>query len=121
LNVLGGVTENVLQGRLRGIAVDEFAALWAKREGGGRFFLDCRERSNAEEYMNKYPEYWHNIPQGQLKDRLAELPRDQGIVLVCNTGARAYESFITLAHAGFGDVVSVEGGMTAVLAAGEKI
>jgi rhodanese-related sulfurtransferase len=121
LNVLGGATENILAGRNRGIQADEFAALWAGRGGHAPYILDCRERANVEELLQKYPEHWHNIPQGELRGRLAELPRDQSIVLICNTGARSYEAFITLAHAGFTDVVSVEGGMTAVLAAGVPV
>ncbi len=118
LNVLGNAAENILAGRNQGIHVDEFAQLWAGRNGHGPYVLDCRERANAEELMGRHPAHWRNIPQGELRERLDELPRDQGIVLVCNTGARSYEAFVTLAHAGFRDVVSVEGGMTAILAAG---
>jgi len=121
LNVLGAAAENILAGHNRGIHVDEFASLWAHREDGGPYFLDCREFANAEPLLRKHPEHWHNIPQGQLAGRLAELPHHRGIVLICNTGARSYEAFVTLAHAGFGDVVSVEGGMTAVLAAGVSV
>ncbi len=121
LNVLGGAAENILAGRNRGIHADEFASLWAGRvasNGDGPVFLDCRERSNAEDLLTRHPAHWRNIPQGELAGRLAELPRNRPIVLVCNTGARAYESFVTLAHHGFRDVVCVEGGMTAIMAAG---
>ncbi|OIO00590.1 MAG: pyridine nucleotide-disulfide oxidoreductase [Desulfovibrionaceae bacterium CG1_02_65_16] len=119
LNVLGGAAQNILEGRVRGVQVDEFAALWAERDKtGAPLFLDCRETADASPFMTKYPDDWRNIPQGELADRLAELPRDRELVLVCNTGARSYEAFITLAHAGFTNVVSVEGGMTAIVAAG---
>jgi len=118
LNVLGNAAENILAGRNRGIHVDEFARLWADRNGVGPVFLDCRERANAQPLLERHPGHWLNIPQGELRQRLDALPRDRGVVLVCNTGARSYEAFVTLAHAGFTDVVSVEGGMTAVLAAG---
>jgi NADPH-dependent 2,4-dienoyl-CoA reductase/sulfur reductase-like enzyme/rhodanese-related sulfurtransferase len=118
LNVLGNATQNILDGVNRGIHVDEFARLWAGRSGQGPVFLDCRETADAKPFLDKHPGQWLNIPQGELKQRLGELPRDRGIVLVCNTGARSYESFVTLAHAGFTDIVSVEGGMTAILASG---
>ena len=121
LNVLGNVTENILAGRNRGIQVDEFARLWAGRNDRGPYILDCRERASVTELLAAHPQHWHNIPQGELRGHLAELPRDRGIVLICNTGARSYEAFVTLAHAGFTEVVSVEGGMTAVLAAGVTI
>lgn len=119
LNVLGGAAENILTGQNKGIQVDEFAALWTKRDtAGAPLFLDCREEPDARPFLEKYHGQWSNIPQGELRVHLAELPRDRPIVLICNTGARSYESFVTLAHAGFPDVVSVEGGMTAVTAAG---
>jgi len=118
LNVLGGAAQNILEGRNKGIQVDEFARLWDGRGDGRHVFVDCREQANAEPLLLKHPEHWRNIPQGELAGRLAELPGDKPIVLVCNTGARSYEAFVTLAHHGFKNVVSVEGGMTAVLAAG---
>jgi rhodanese-related sulfurtransferase len=121
LNVLGNATENILAGRNRGIHVDEFTALWAARNDQRAYILDCRERANVTELLSAHPEHWHNIPQGELRGRLDEIPRDARVVLICNTGARSYEAFITLAHAGFKDVVSVEGGMTAVLAAGIQL
>ena len=115
------VVNDTNDGANQGIQVDEFAALWAGRNGHGPYILDCRERANAAELVSDHPDHWHNIPQGELRQRLDELPRGQGIVLVCNTGARSYESYVTLAHAGFTDVVSVEGGMTAILAAGVAV
>lgn len=118
LNVLGNAAENILDGRNKGIHVDEFAALWAARNGHGPVFLDCREQADARPLLERFPGHWRNIPQGELPERLAEIPRDRGVVLVCNTGARSYEAFVTLAHAGFADVASVEGGMTAMVAAG---
>ena len=65
-----------------------------------------------------HPDRWHNIPQGELRERLAEVPRDKKIVLMCNTGARSYEALVTLVHMGFNDVRSVEGGMAATRASG---
>lgn len=53
-----------------------------------------------------------------MRGRLAEVPRDQKLVLICNTGSRSYEALVTLAHLGFTDVVSVEGGLAAVKDAG---
>lgn len=121
LNTLGGVAENVVAGRNRGIHVDEFAEFWEKRSANGRIFLDCRERTDAEAVRARHPEHWLNIPQGELSRRLDELPRDTPVVLICNTGARSYEALITLAHNGFTDVASVEGGMAAIAAAGVGI
>ena len=121
LNVLGNAAENILAGRNRTIQVDEFAALWEQRENDTHFFLDCRERSDAKEETGAHPEHWINIPQGELADNLGKLPRDKSIVAICGTGARSYEALITLLHKGFQDVVSVEGGMSAVSATGFSV
>lgn len=118
LNALGGVAENVVAGRNKGIQVDEFEELWAKRSENGRVFLDCRECADAEEVRARYPEHWRNIPQGEISRRCGELSPEIPVVLVCNTGARSYEALITLVHSGFTDVVSVQGGMSAISAAG---
>lgn len=118
LNTLGAAAENVLDGLNRGIQADEFAALWEHRANNGRIFLDCRERADAAELLARHPGQWENIPQGELADRLSELPEDKAVVLVCNTGARAYEALITLVHHGYKNVVSVEGGMAAITATG---
>jgi NADPH-dependent 2,4-dienoyl-CoA reductase/sulfur reductase-like enzyme/rhodanese-related sulfurtransferase len=118
LNVLGNVGDNLLTGRNRSIDPLEFDALFDDRDAGASFFLDCREHPSAEPLLKAYPGVWHNIPQGQLAKRLDEVPRDRRVVLVCNSGARSYEAFVILAHAGFDNVVNVAGGMSGLQNAG---
>ncbi len=114
VNMLGNVAENILTGRNRSIDPLEFASLFDDRQSGATFFLDCRELGNAAPFIEKYPGLWHHIPQGQLAARLAEVPRDRRVVLLCNTGTRSYEAFVTLASAGYTDVVNVSGGMVSL-------
>ena len=118
LNSVGNVADNILSGQNNGIDVSEFGALWKRSDLGDAYIIDCREELQGAPLVKKYPGRWHNIPQGQLRHRLAEVPRDKSIILMCNTGARSYEALVTLAHMGFKQVVSVEGGMAAVAAAG---
>jgi len=118
LNTLGNAADNILTGQNKGLTVAEFEDLWRDSADDDVFFLDCREWGDAGKFVEKYPGRWHNIPQGELRKRLAEVPRDKKIVLMCNTGARSYEALVTLAHMGFADVRSVEGGMAAVRASG---
>ncbi|WP_045221443.1 FAD-dependent oxidoreductase [Desulfonatronum thioautotrophicum] len=118
LNVLGNAAENILAGRNMAIQTDEFAALWKQRGQNTHFFLDCREPSDAKKEALAYPEYWINIPQGDLIENLDKLPQDKRIVVICGTGARSYETLITLGHIGFQDVISVAGGISAVSASG---
>ncbi|PTN37215.1 FAD-dependent oxidoreductase [Desulfonatronum sp. SC1] len=114
LNVLGSAAENILTGRNQTIQADEFFTLWKQRDNNTHFFLDCREWSDAKKEVRAHPEHWINIPQGELLENLNKLPRNKSIVAICGTGARSYEALITLAREGFQDVVSVEGGMSAV-------
>lgn len=80
----------------------------AKREAGA-FILDVRQ-----------PEEWNEvhipdstlIPLDQLEARVAELPRDQEIVVVCRSGNRSATGRDILLDAGFTQVTSMAGGVT---------
>lgn len=115
INTVGNAADNILAGRNVGIAPDAFEALWQDK---ACHFLDCRETPDAAPFLERFPDAWHNIPQGQLARRLDEVPTDKPVVLVCNTGARSYEAFATLAHAGRDNVQNVLGGMAALKALG---
>jgi len=100
----------VLDGRLKPLDDEGFQTMW-DQESDDLFFLDCRETSDAEELLAQYPGRWHNIPQGDLKQRIDEVPRDKEIVLVCNSGMRSYEAQLNLRELGIDNTRSVEGGM----------
>jgi rhodanese-related sulfurtransferase len=51
-----------------------------------------------------------NIPLGQLRDRLDELPRDKTINVFCRSGQRSYYATRILLQNGF-DVKNISGGM----------
>ena len=51
-----------------------------------------------------------NIPLGQLRARLDELPRDKTIQVICRSGQRAYYATRLLLQQGF-DARNVSGGM----------
>ncbi|MBG0789087.1 MAG: FAD-dependent oxidoreductase [Desulfovibrionaceae bacterium] len=114
LNTLANLADNALAGINRGVGPDGFKELWDKRDLDACFFLDCRESADAEPYMDRHPEYWHNVPQGEIYDRLGEIPTDKPLVLICNTGARSYEAQIMLDAKGVHDVTNIQGGMAAI-------
>jgi NADPH-dependent 2,4-dienoyl-CoA reductase/sulfur reductase-like enzyme/rhodanese-related sulfurtransferase len=114
LNALGNTAENILAGKNRVIEAAEFSDWWEKRHKGDMLCLDCREWGNAGPFVEKYPEYWKSIPQGELRTRLAEVPKDKKLVLICNTGVRSYEAQITLDQMGIKDSYNLQGGMAAV-------
>jgi len=117
VNTVGAVAENMLAGMNRGVSAAEFSRMFAE-DGAKAFFLDCREPDNAGPYCDCHPGVWRNIPQGRLRERLEDIPRDRAVVLVCNTGIRSYEAQITLQEAGFTDVLNLHGGMAALKMSG---
>jgi NADPH-dependent 2,4-dienoyl-CoA reductase/sulfur reductase-like enzyme/rhodanese-related sulfurtransferase len=111
LNALGNTAENILAGKNRVLDVDEFDELWNQRESGDVVFLDCRGWGNAEPFVNKYPHHWKSLPQDELRARMAEVPRDKKLVLICNTGVRSYEAQVTLDEMGITDSCNLQGGV----------
>jgi rhodanese-related sulfurtransferase len=51
-----------------------------------------------------------NIPLGQLRTRLGELPRDKDIFVICRSGGRAYYATRVLLQNGF-NAKTIPGGM----------
>lgn len=54
-----------------------------------------------------------SIPLGQLPARLAELPRNRDLVLVCHHGSRSQHAAMLLAQRGFASVHNLRGGVEA--------
>jgi NADPH-dependent 2,4-dienoyl-CoA reductase/sulfur reductase-like enzyme/rhodanese-related sulfurtransferase len=98
INFAGMVAAGVLRG-------DMPLSHWDSVDGG--FLLDVREQ--FELAVEDVPGAV-NIPLGQLRSRLDELPRDREIHVVCRSGQRAYYATRMLMHNGF-DASVVSGGM----------
>jgi rhodanese-related sulfurtransferase len=111
LNALGNTAENILAGKNRVVDVDTFEELWKQRDKREAVFLDCRGWGNAEPFVHKYPDHWKSIPQDELRARLAEVPKDKKLVLICNTGVRSYEAQVTLDQMGITNSCNLQGGV----------
>jgi len=79
--------------------------------------LDVR---SAEEFAAGHVRDAKNIPLADLNNRIGELEKAKSrtIVVVCQNGARADKAVRQLKAAGFEDVLSLDGGVTAWTAAG---
>ncbi len=77
---------------------------------GTGFLLDVREP--AELTARHGPKNALNIPVGQLRARLGELPRDREIHVFCHSGQRSYIATRILLQNGF-KVKNISGGMLA--------
>jgi len=111
VNALGNATANYLDGRFRPMDWNEFSSCWENKDKGGLFFIDCRAKADAQPFADKYQPLWISIPHDQLGDRLAEVPRDKRLVLICNTGVRSYEAQLNLDAAGITDNLSIGAGI----------
>ena len=98
VNFSGMVAADVLRG-------DMPVSHWHEIDDG--IILDVRE---PIELAVENIEGAVNIPLGQLRARLNELPRDKTIQVVCRSGQRAYYAARLLLQHGF-DVRNVSGGM----------
>lgn len=98
LNFAGMVARDILDG-------DMPVVHWDAPEDG--FLLDVRE---AEELAVEQVPGALNIPLGELRARLGELPRDREIHVTCRSGQRAYYATRMLLQNGF-KVRNLSGGI----------
>ena len=98
INFAGMVAADVLRG-------DMPLSQWDSAKDG--FLLDVREK--AELAVEHVPEAV-NIPLGELRSRLEELPRDREILVICRSGQRAYTATRCLIQHGF-KARDISGGM----------
>ncbi|PKL50218.1 MAG: sulfurtransferase [Nitrospira bacterium HGW-Nitrospira-1] len=79
------------------ISIEEFKAL-ASISAPDKIILDVRDNDQA---MNGMLKGAINIPAGEIKDRLKELPKDKEIITHCNTGVMAESAYDDLKEAGY--------------------
>ena len=102
VNIVGFVAANILRGDVKTTTWDRLPAL----DRGEVLFLDVR---NPPELLQGAIEGAVNIPLGQLRARIDELPKDKPILVYCQAGQRAYFACRALAQRGY-DVTNLSGG-----------
>lgn len=103
VNLAGMAAENVLDGLSSLAHWHEVAGLVA----GGTYFLDVR---TADEFSLGTLPGAVNIPNDQVRGRLAEIPRDRPVVVFCSVGLRGYLVERILRQQGWSDVRNLSGG-----------
>lgn len=98
VNLAGMMAENVLNGTAKSAQFDSLRP--------DAFLLDTRETAEVE--VGALPGA-KNIPLGQLRARLDELPKDRTIHVSCQSGLRGYVAERILRQHGF-DAVNLSGG-----------
>lgn len=93
---------------MKTISVEELKAL--RGNGTPFLLLDVREPS---EFVAGAIAGAVNIPMGQVESRLAELPKDREIVVMCHSGRRSGIVTERLNALGYSNAVSLTGGIAA--------
>jgi NADPH-dependent 2,4-dienoyl-CoA reductase/sulfur reductase-like enzyme/rhodanese-related sulfurtransferase len=120
LNAAANTAENLIAGKLRPMPPEEFSRRLACKDGH-TCFLDMRAIDNAAPYLESLAPHWVHLPQETLTQRLAEVPRDKDVVLICNSGVRSYEAQVMLDAAGIENTFNLSGGVAAVKRWGDPI
>ncbi len=109
INYAGCVLENVRSGLVKLARFDELNSKFKDA-----FKLDVRE---PWQYAQRHIEGFVNIPRGQLRQRLAEIPRDKLVVVTCVVGIGAWNACRILQQHGFAEVYDLSGGVVTYFAA----
>ena len=117
VNAVANTLENILDGYNRTIDVDEFETSFLTNQNGDSICLDVRGPANAAPYVALFGDRWLNIPQETLKDRFAEIPPDNRLLVVCNSGV-PLEALRQLETAGLLNAVNLQGGIAALKKSG---
>lgn len=113
VNMAGFVADNILNGRVKVIR-------WRDVENLSPDTIKIDVRTRDEYSLGSIPGFI-NIPVDELRDHLAELPKDKKIVVTCAVGLRGYLAYRILAQNGFGDVWNLSGGYKTWSAASTKV
>ncbi|MEW6516472.1 MAG: rhodanese-like domain-containing protein [candidate division FCPU426 bacterium] len=87
--------------------------------GTAPFLLDVREPEELQGPLGALASA-HNIPLGQISERMEEIPRDREVVVVCRSGSRSHSAIQWLQSQGYTRLRNLEGGMLAIREAGKK-
>ncbi len=111
VNNAGNVLDNVLDGY--NATCDPVDFIKEFKETDIRI-LDIRSEDQVSKYKEKYGDRWLHIPQTELRNRFHEVPRDEPLFVVCDTGARSYEAQVLLVSKGITNTRNVQGGLALV-------
>ncbi|THB76915.1 MAG: pyridine nucleotide-disulfide oxidoreductase [Desulfobulbaceae bacterium] len=107
INNAGNALDNILAGLNKPIDAADFLSRFQHESTR---VLDVRGSREAEPFIQKYQERWLNIPQNELRLRYHEIPADEPFFLLCDTGARSYETQVMLDSCGITNTLHIQGG-----------
>jgi len=100
------VMQNKLDGLFEGITASDARTIMDTKTN-----CSCIDVRSPQEYEEERIPGAVSIPLESLRRRIDEIPRDSGVILICETGARSYQAALILKAHGFKDVKILEGGL----------
>ena len=82
------------------------------------YLLDVRE---PDEWEAGHAPGAHHVPMMEIPARMAEIPTDQDVVVVCRSGGRSGQVVSYLTGNGWENVRNLDGGMQSWAAAGRDV
>jgi rhodanese-related sulfurtransferase len=90
----------------------------ASRIDDAAYLLDVRE---PEEWAAGHAPGAHHLPMMEIPARMAEIPTDTDVVVVCRSGGRSGQVVSYLGGQGWDNVRNLDGGMQSWAAAGRHV
>lgn len=111
VNAAGYVADNLCDGRMKQLAMQEFC-LWMEDRSRHADWqvLDVRHPNQADTFVEAFGEFWISLPYEQVRERYSELPTDKTLIIFCNAGSRSYEIQVFLDSVGVTDTLVLPGG-----------
>ena len=84
----------------------------------GAYLLDVRE---DDEWAAGHAPGAHHLPMMEIPARMAEIPDDTDVVVVCRSGGRSGQVVAYLTQNGWDNVRNLDGGMMSWAASGREV
>ncbi|GEK33710.1 FAD-dependent oxidoreductase [Kurthia sibirica] len=102
VNMAALVATNISYGRFKQVHVSDVRRLYEENA----LFVDVREE---KEFANGHIKNALNIPLSQLRERMAEIPKDRAVYVHCRSAQRSYNAVMALLNNGYTQVKNVSG------------
>lgn len=92
--------------------IPQIAPEWVAAHPGRALIVDVRDAEERRGDPGSIPEAL-GLPLDELTKRMAEVPKDRPVIMVCRSGRRSAQATVLLRKSGYTDVASLKGGMLA--------
>lgn len=101
-NMAALVASNIMAGRFKQVRVSEVRGLVES----GAVIIDVRE---PNEFANGALKGAINIPLGEIRTRMNEIPKDVPVYVHCRSSQRSYNAVMALENSGYDNVYNISG------------